>query len=399
MICTGQQLVNRLRHTADKVSSRLWIATPYLGELQAIRRILGRRWIDDKNVSVRLLVDTNNNGWISPESYSRMRARGDVKNLLGLHAKVYIIDDNVLVSSANLTSTAFSKRFEMGVLLTGSSARQVISIYEEWWNSEAEDIPLGWSPQRGRKAKKRPEEPGQAHFKNHWDLPGDPGDTDSFNKTQVAHFLDYEDFLRHYKDLASRYSRIQRIGKNSPLYLEIDGFLSFLYHHGKRPSKPFLRKDPAVLSETEKNRRIRHYARLFKKEVVNGDIELDWRTDCARFIQQTLGPRRIHRITKTEIEDVVDCINAMNTGQFAKYNREQFLRVNSKDTIRAAWNRLLHGSGTIAAKMTWCSGSLRHFGKSCAQELLGYYYPRQFPLRNQNVNAGLRFLGYPVKSY
>jgi phosphatidylserine/phosphatidylglycerophosphate/cardiolipin synthase-like enzyme len=59
---------------------------------------------------------------------------GDVKLLKGLHAKVYIIDDKCILTSANLTETAFFKRYEIGVLLEGAEAKEVIDIYKKWWD-------------------------------------------------------------------------------------------------------------------------------------------------------------------------------------------------------------------------------------------------------------------------
>jgi len=47
--------------------------------------------------------------------------------------------------------------------------------------------------------------------------------------------------------------------------------------------------------------------------------------------------------------------------------------------------------------MNNCASKLFGFGKSATQETLGYYDPDNFPLRNVNTDAGLRFLGYDVK--
>jgi len=49
--------------------------------------------------------------------------------------------------------------------------------------------------------------------------------------------------------------------------------------------------------------------------------------------------------------------------------------------------------------MSECDGRLRHFGKSSIQELVAFYRPNKFPLRNTNANAGLRFFGYDVPVY
>ncbi len=65
--------------------------------------------------------------------------------------------------------------------------------------------------------------------------------------------------------------------------------------------------------------------------------------------------------------------------------------------IRKAWALLLHNDRTLPTdQMTACARSLFGFKRSSVQELLGWYRPKQFPLRNVNVDSGLRFLGYGV---
>jgi len=48
-----------------------------------------------------------------------------------LHAKVALIDDAVLISSANLTDDAFNRNLEIGVKLTGGSYPKIIREYFE----------------------------------------------------------------------------------------------------------------------------------------------------------------------------------------------------------------------------------------------------------------------------
>jgi phosphatidylserine/phosphatidylglycerophosphate/cardiolipin synthase-like enzyme len=58
-----------------------------------------------------------------------------IKKLRGLHGKLYIVDDRVLPTSANLTFAAFAQRAEAGVVLQGSTAQSAIALFEEWWDS------------------------------------------------------------------------------------------------------------------------------------------------------------------------------------------------------------------------------------------------------------------------
>ena len=109
-ILTGQQLVSTLRKSCDKVTKRLWIASPFIGYWSKVRRILGRKWVDDGQISVRLITDFSDNSIFDYETIKCFHDRGAIKEIKGLHAKIFIIDDAALVTSANLTNTAFTKR-------------------------------------------------------------------------------------------------------------------------------------------------------------------------------------------------------------------------------------------------------------------------------------------------
>lgn len=118
-ILTGQGLVNELRKHADAVCRKIWIASPYIGSWAAVQRVLGMNWCRP-GIKVRLLTDVSGNGgYVDSETLRYFQQQGEVKQLDGLHAKVYILDDTVLVTSANLTGRAFQQRHEVGILVSG----------------------------------------------------------------------------------------------------------------------------------------------------------------------------------------------------------------------------------------------------------------------------------------
>lgn len=135
----GQDLVNELRKLTDSVTDRFWIAVPYIGNPSVVKRILGKEWFDNPSVNVKLLTDIFDLTCLDTDTIKIFYDRGQVKTLLGLHAKIYIVDDACLVTSANLTKTAFSKRHEIGMLYSSVEAKQTIRIFDEWWN-KSEDI-------------------------------------------------------------------------------------------------------------------------------------------------------------------------------------------------------------------------------------------------------------------
>src|SRR6266446_4899468 len=133
-ILYGDRLVTELRKQSDKIKERLWITVPFIGGLATVRKIIGRRWIENPAISVRLLADTNEFNNFNSETIRLFNERGEIKHLAGLHAKIFIADDECLITSANLTNTAFSKRHEIGIFLDKANAEKTVAIFEDWWN-------------------------------------------------------------------------------------------------------------------------------------------------------------------------------------------------------------------------------------------------------------------------
>jgi phosphatidylserine/phosphatidylglycerophosphate/cardiolipin synthase-like enzyme len=159
---TAEELSRKLRSLADKVQHRLWVAVPYVGGWDAVKRLLGLRWRDSDEVGFRLLTDTKNTGWLDRQTIEVMNSHGKIKHLLDLHAKVYIIDNHALVTSANLTERAFSRRHEIGIFLSPNESKQVIKNFEDWWDNDAGAPPEGWLKSLTKTShKSNHEEPGE----------------------------------------------------------------------------------------------------------------------------------------------------------------------------------------------------------------------------------------------
>ena len=127
------ELTKDLRSLADSVERRLWVASPYIGSWKAVRKILGSVW---QKVDVRLLTDKDS-GILAQDTIEHFAAHRPVRSLEGLHAKLYIVDDSVLLTSANLTETAFTRRHEVGLVLKGQRARGLVAVYEGLWDRAA----------------------------------------------------------------------------------------------------------------------------------------------------------------------------------------------------------------------------------------------------------------------
>ncbi len=369
----GQQLVRELRKLSDSVSKRLWIAVPYIGSPTSIRKILGKEWFDSPSVNVKLLTDTSDLSCIDTETLKLFHERGQVKSLAGLHAKIYIVDDSCLVTSANLTNTAFSKRHEIGVLCNSNETKQVIETFNDWWklsaNVKPDQLNKIFSTKRNSK-----EERGIL-LPTIFDLPNDPG---SFVRNLAKRFLNYDRLVSDYEDFAKKYSSVQRIWRREPLYFEIDGLFNYLYHEAPRtPSFRYGKTKPRNLSQDHQMNEIRKWAANYKewnkarRDEFGDDIE--WRLNSSRKLKRLLSPRKVLTLKKSELEEAFHCLNSLNSYPI---NRTKILNNNSVREIREALSELVNGNGQLAARMDFCNG-IKSFGTSSMNEISWLYKSRE----------------------
>ena len=147
---------------------------PYIGGLPSVRRILGKRWLDN-SLSVRLLTDIREFNRFNSETISVFSQLGEIRHLPGLHAKIFIIDDTCLLTSANLTNTAFTRRHEIGMFLEGPRSSKAISIFNTWWRTSPPASPSALKKFRKKKFISSEETDNFGGLPHHWNLPDDPG--------------------------------------------------------------------------------------------------------------------------------------------------------------------------------------------------------------------------------
>lgn len=389
-----QSLVEEVRKLSQSSKKRVWIASPYIGDIQSVQKIIGNKWLNKADLSVRLLSDIEEVTQLSYETLEAFYKAGSIKSLRGLHAKIYIFDEKVIVTSANLTGTAFSKRYEMGVLLDENEAEDAISRYEHWWKNIATSVPL----EKLQDLKNRPSnrnsklnEPG-VNLPALWTLPLLPDQVS--DKSNPGKLKDFEYFMACYESLAKIYASFQRLAPEMPLYLEVDGLLDYLFHHGTRQSFNYAtnKQNPRMLTEQQRKEEVKRYAQEYKIWVEN-DKNIVWRLERAQFIQGLLNPNAINTLKDRDIRNVLDRLNCMNS---RSVNKIKLLNNNKRKEILKNWANLIHGQEDVKIRMVSCKNALYGFGDSSVQELIAFYSPEIYPIRNGNSNAGLRFFGYDV---
>ena len=392
MVLIGNELVNQLRNLCDNVKNRLWIISPFIGSWKGVEKIIGTKWITDTKIDVRLLTDIANESFILAETIKKFQFRTTIKSLRGLHAKLYVVDDKVLLTSANLTSTAFSKRYEVGILLNTNS--NIEKIIKDWWNI-AETIDSSWVPTKKESQGDNDQEEGNFEgLKNLWKLPE--------SEIRIRVFKNYITYIKAYNHFKKVYiDNVKRIWNDVPVYHEIDSFLNYLFHeHERTPSKKFIENKYRKLSDEGRIRELKKYYPLYHKwvKISYGEIASD-KISRIKETQKLLNPKNIHNLNRSDIEKIVCNIHSMNS---VPLNKVTFLRKknNSTKKIIESWSNLLHNDPKqIELRMEECNKELYRFGKSAIQELIANYHPKKYPVVNRNSNCGLKFLGYDIKTY
>ena len=100
MVLYGNELVKKIRTEFDNAKNRIWIAVPFIGEWNAVKRIMGTKWITNNQLDIKIIIDIRNEDFINSETIKQFLHRAKVKTLAGLHAKIYIIDNSVFITSA-----------------------------------------------------------------------------------------------------------------------------------------------------------------------------------------------------------------------------------------------------------------------------------------------------------
>jgi hypothetical protein len=393
----GAGIAKKIRALSDSAMRSASIVSPYIGRWPAVTTIFGGNWWLGSPVSLRVITDISTPSNVNAGTLKMLMDRGPVRSLPGVHAKVYIFDEQAIVASANLTETAFTKRHEIGIYLDANEVLETLKRFEYWWGlclpNLTEEGVAAWKPTESPFA----DEQEGIKLKAIWPLPSKPSDSLFKEPELVSHkkFKSYQKFIASYKELASTYFQAQRLW-DGPEFLEIDSFLNYLFHQA--PGQPSLAyvdvPEPRLLSSEERESEVAHHAAEFKVWALAQSDER-WREAYSRFIQDTLAKDRIGDLTIEEVKAVADCLNCMNARQL---NKSKFLRPhnNTLEKIRMSWAELLFGGGSPEKRMERCDDDLRFFGPSSVQELLGWFYPNDFPIRNNNSDAGLRFFGFKV---
>ena len=376
-ILSGQNLVNALREHCDQAKKRIWTASPYIGTFKDVQKIIGGNWMRS-HIDFRVLTDVES-GFIRHDTYTGFIASPNTKirSLFNLHAKIYLIDDWCLLTSANLTGMAFSARHEVGQVVSG--IEQVVKLFDQWWkkaqavSSVPKSLPKSLADREDLPKPKRL-----------YKLPQyTSGASDQFLKKCDQ----FKEFASLYESVTGRNQ--QMVDDGFTLYEEVDYFFNFLYHnHPDKPSKEYT-KEVRSLTSREVKQEIRRYFKIMSYE----SEKEQWRLNRRNRIRELLPFKTDSSPRKEKIKEVLDCLHCLHS---YSWNKTKILSENDPRSIARAWNKLINAPFINAQLIEEVIGEIKNFGRSSACELIAWYYPEEYPMINLNSESGMRFFGFNI---
>lgn len=377
ILYSGQALIDCLNEKMIHAKKRIWIASPYVGSLKEVQQIMGGKWMRS-SIDFRLLTDVDA-GFIRKDTFDALKAspNTEIRNLLSLHAKIYIVDDWCLITSANLTGTAFCRRYEVGTIL--DDIVEVVKLFDEWWQMST---PVTILSARTPKAIL------------------DYQDGKSFNKKcklPQYKIISSDKFLQKcdkFVSFALLYEKVtgrnqQMVKDGFSLYQEVDYFFNFLYHDDPRPSNEYKHKKARNLDDKAREKEILKYFR----QIPYQPHSEDWRLERTEYIKKVLDAKHISKLTMTEVKGVLSRLHCLCSYPI---NKTKIPNNNSISDIRNAWTELLESDDIDGILINKTKDAIKFFGESSICELLAWYYPEKYPMMNLNSESGMRFLGIDV---
>lgn len=125
----GNELLKEFIELFSSVKKRIWICSPYVGGVKFISEVSQGKMFD-KDIDTRFITDIKELSLLNFDFFNEIVKTGELRTLTGVHAKIYIIDNICLITSANLTETAFFKRYEIGLLLDEQESENTIKVFK-----------------------------------------------------------------------------------------------------------------------------------------------------------------------------------------------------------------------------------------------------------------------------
>jgi len=116
-------------------------------------------------------------------------------------------------------------------------------------------------------------------------------------------------------------------------------------------------------------------------------------------IQSLLSKNNISKLTIKQAMEVYSSFHATRSIMQRFDADDDFLTENSINDIRRTFKYILYSKDAIQLRIHNSISinskyKLVQFGASCVQELIGWFYPKKYPIRNNKADKAIKLLGY-----
>ena len=382
MIYSFDSLVETLRSHCNNVKHRIWICSPFIGCIKDVLRIIGGSW-KRNDIDFRVITDIET-GFIRQDTFDDFIKNhpNSIRTLKSLHAKIYIVDDWCLVSSANLTGTAFSKRYEIGT--DDVNISEVETFFNSLWENKKTKLVTSWS--KGKKQSQIEFEDGGVGYDKLMNLPTYSARMGKMDK-YLAQCSKYKTFAKNYEKITGRCRDM--VDDGFTLLQEVDYLFNYL-EHVVCVSKELTKIQQRT--ESTRNSLIKKYFKEISTHYEqNRNYELR-RINSTKLVKKLTSPSRIKTISAKEVRTVLDTFNCFGLGRDMHGHASNFIKKNSLSDIRCHWDALLNHGDITSEKVNECC-KLRHCSDSSVSELIAWRFPDKYPIMNTCSKKGLWFFG------
>lgn len=382
MIYTFSSLAKTLRTHCDNAQHRIWICTPFIGSRKDVLRIIGGSW-KKCNIDFRVITDIET-GFIRQDTFNEFTNNhpNSIRSLKSLHAKVYIIDDWCLVSSANLTGTAFSKRHEIGT--DDVNLKEMETFFNSLWEHKKTKSVTSYN--KRKKHSQIEFEDGNIGYERLTDLPPYSAEMGKIDK-YLAQCSRYIAFAKTYEKITGRCRDM--VDDGFTLLQEVDYLFNYL-EHVVCVSKELTKVQQRT--ESTRNSLIKKYFKDISTHYEqNRNYELR-RINSTKLVKKLTSPSRIKTISAKEVRAVLDTFNCFGLGRDMHGHASNFIKKNPLSDIRYHWDALLNHGDITSEKVNECC-RLKHCSDSSVSELIAWRFPNKYPIMNTCSKKGLWFFG------
>lgn len=382
MIYSYDTLATTLRSHCGSAKHRVWICTPFIGGIKDVLRIIGGSW-KRSDIDFRVITDIET-GFMRQDTFDDFIENhpNSIRTLKSLHAKIYIVDDWCLVSSANLTGTAFSKRYEIGT--DDVNISEMETFFNSLWENKKTKLVTSWS--KGKKQSQIEFEDGGVGYDKLTNLPTYSAGMGKMDK-YLAQCSKYKAFARTYEKITGRCRDM--VDDGFTLLQEVDYLFNYLEHVAcvsKKLTKVQRHTESSRVSLIKK-----YFKEISMHYKQNRDYELR-RINSTKLVKELTSPSRIKTINVKEVRAVLDTFNCFGLGRDMHGHASNFIKENSLSDIRYHWDALLNHGDITAEKVNECC-KLRHCRDSSVSELIAWRFPGKYPIMNTCSKKGLWFFG------